>query len=65
MLHVPSLPSGTTKKPLGGGTSTLGRTHTPMSGLMVAPTLRVVSFIIIKAPLCVVVKSKATREGEK
>jgi hypothetical protein len=56
---------GTTKKPLGGSASTLGRTHALMSGLTMAPALRVVSFITVKAPLCVTVKSRAAREGEK
>jgi hypothetical protein len=64
-LHVPSLLSGTTKKPLGGGASTLRRAHAPMSGLTVALALHVVAFITVKAPLCIAVKSRAAREGEK
>jgi hypothetical protein len=64
-LHVPSLPSGTTKKPLGGVASTLRRTHAPTSGLTMAPALRVIAFITVKVPLCVTVKSRAAREGEK
>jgi hypothetical protein len=62
-LHILSLPSGTTKKSLDGGASTLGRTHTPMSGLTVTPAHRIISFITVKAPLCVAVKSRAVREG--
>jgi hypothetical protein len=61
-LHVPSLPSGTTKKPLDGG-GALRRTHALMSGLMVAPALHIVAFIAFKTPLCVAMKSRAVREG--
>jgi hypothetical protein len=64
-LHVPSLHSSTTKKPLGDGASTLERTHAPTSGLMVAPALHVVAFIAVKAPLCITVKCRVVREGEK
>jgi hypothetical protein len=64
-LHVPSLSSGTTKKLLGGGASTLGRTHAQMSGPTMAPALCVVAFIVVKAPLCIAVKSRVAREVEK
>jgi hypothetical protein len=56
-LRAPSRSHSVVTPPPSGG-----RTR---HGLTVAPALWVVAFITVKAPLCVVVKSRAAREGEK